>query len=397
MAGTLGGTSDLGRGRVLGIGAAAALLCALAVGATPARDARHDAWPRRSRIEVTQIDVRGDLDSRRLARRVRDALDAASSSDHIVLRLDADRWRLDVVWMIALAMRDSPAPVSVFLDDPRDARVGLGALLLAVIANRSMVSPGTRVASGPDENLRRLAPEETDWDRIEREMSGLMWVALENRGLRPEIGDLLIRGAASLWVVDRGAGAGPIVSLEPPPERDARRIVDAAPDGAVRVEVSGALCRRLGLVDHRAGSVREALLAEGVARPRLEKTVLTSELAESRRRVFDLLAGSDRLIHRTERVFERVRRPPDDRVVPRSAYHEAARAANRLIARARRALAEAEHLFEEHPELVHLPAPEGTSVGRTRRGNASDWRWTFINRKRDLDRLADRAREYEAR
>jgi len=341
------------------------------------------------------IDVRGDLDSEKIAHTVRQRIVESASSDHVLLRMDGDRWRLDVVWMIALAMRDSPAPVSVYLDGSGDGVVGLGQLLLAAIADRSWIAPGTVVRSGPGSDVGHLASEQTPWERIEREMSGLMWVAMEHRGLDPAVGEAMLRGSSSLWLIGP-PGAGASLSLEPPPERDAVVLIDAAPDGTVKAELSWEVATELGFVDGSANSVRRLLAREGHA-GRPETSVVRSGLDEARGQALARLAEADRLIHHAEAVLDRTARPPDERVVPRSAYHQAAREVSGLVAAARGELARAEALFSEYPELLAMPAPEGTSVGRTSRTNATDWRWSFINRRRALDRLAERAREYASR
>src|SRR5690606_20075196 len=115
---------------------------------------------------------------------------------------EADRDRLDVVWMMGRAIRMAEAPVAVWLCDLRDREVGLGAALLGAVADSCWISPGVAVTAGRGSNLSDLMPEDVDLERARREVRGAMWVALEERGADRRLAEALVSPSQDAWAAD---------------------------------------------------------------------------------------------------------------------------------------------------------------------------------------------------
>lgn len=338
--------------------------------------------------------VRADLDELAIADGVATLLNtAADQHELVVLELTRPGWRLDVVWALARAIRDSGAEVTVWLN-PEGDRVGEGALLLAIIADASAIAPDASLASTPADDARSLAPDSTDWEQVEREMSGLLWVALDRRGLDPALAEDLLVAGRPLWANRRGvdwtlSGVGSGDASE--------RFLTLHADLSHSLSARAPILHDLRLVDDLADSPRLALLEQGVNPGRLRRVVLEGNLSGARARVENLLARFDEALYEIDAAMDRVRYPIDDRVVPNTEYIAAGRTALRDLRAAAALLERAEELFARHPELILTDSSEGTPVGRTPDRNAADWRASFTNRRRDLDRLRDRAEDYARR
>ncbi|MFG0326789.1 MAG: hypothetical protein ACF8SC_05930 [Phycisphaerales bacterium JB037] len=350
--------------------------------------------PAAARPPMVHAVVRCDLDAIAVADDLAALLDtAADQRELVVLELTRPGWRLDVVWAIARAIRDSGAEVTIWLN-PEGDRVGEGALLLAIIADASAIAPDASLASTPADDARTLAPKSTDWEQVEREMSGLLWVALDRRGLDPALAEDLLVAEHPLWANRRGVDwtLSGVASGD-----DSERFLTVHADLSHSLSARASVLRDLRLVDDLADSPRLALLEQGINPGRLRRVVLESNLSGARARVERLLAQFDEALYEIDAALDRVRYPIDDRVVPNTEYIAAGRTALRDLRAAEALLERAEELFARHPELIRTESSEGTPVGRSAARNAADWRASFTNRRRDLDRLRDRAEDYARR
>lgn len=341
------------------------------------------------------VRIEGDLDSTRLASDFADALAGAGRLESVVLETGANAWRTDVLWRIVDGVRASGAPLIVFLHDPNDHRVGMGALVLALLGDASVLGPGTSVRVEAADDASRLTPEGVDAERIARELGGMLWVALRRRGMDPSLSDALLHARTSLWIVS-DANALPRLAGEPA-SPDSPRVIELLPDGGTRGEIDASRMLSLALVDGEAPDARRALLLGGRSPTITRRITLRNELSEHRGRVLGAIARIDALLADQTRAFDEVRRPSDDRVVPASAYRRVASESTPRLREIARILRDAERVFDEHPELLSTPAPAGTPVGRTPERNVSDWRGVFLDRRRDLERLEETARDYARR
>lgn len=362
-----------------------------------ARDARAPA-DRPDRREVLHIVIAGDLDTTRLALDLADAVNnRAPSTDAIVLELAGDRWRRDVLWMIAQSLRESGLDTEVFLGNSKDRSVGLGMLALGLTADRCVIAPATTLTRTPSDDRSALAPETTEWERVDRELNGLLWVAMRARHLPGELGEALLTPTTPVWVVRSSAGLPAEIAFEPPPAGRADRMIDTRPDGSASASIAADLARELGLVDAIAKSVRSDLVRSGPAPSHIERITLTSGLDEARARAADLLEQTDAIAQHADARLTRLEHPIDRRVVSIATRATQAQLALDEVAAARDRLDRVEALFDQLPELLALDAPAGTRVGRTPAANRSDWRYAMTSRAGTLRRLADRARDHLAR
>ena len=344
---------------------------------------------------VLHVTIEGDLDSTKLATDFADALSEFGSLEAVIIETGANAWRRDVIWQIMDAMSQSQARLVVLLHDRSDGRFGMGALLLALMADSVAIGPRSSLVIEPADDASGLAPSTTDTERVDRELSGLIWVGLKRRGLDPGLGEVLLRGQSSLWVHENPAGLPEIVAE--PPGIDARRWVELRADGSIRGGLELADLLALGLVDAEVTDARKLAREEGLARLPFERVRLRNEVSPTREQILLDIHRLDEAIADVEGNLDAVRNPPDDRVIPPSAYRRAARAAGPRLEAIHALLSQTERLFQEHPELLGTPAPQGTPVGRSPERNVSDWRRVFLDRRRDLAKLDDRARDYARR
>src|SRR5690606_8922145 len=252
------------------------LLCLLAH-AAPARPADGGVW---------HVRIRGDLDSLRLARDFAETL-AEADADRpalVLVELEADRDRLDIVWMMGRAIHSAEAPVAIWLRDARDDQVGLGAALLGVIAGSCWVSPGTAVASEPGDDLAQLMPEDLDRERLGRELRGAMWVALEERRADRRLAEALVHPRQDAWAqVDSGVWSLTLGSDRP---SGARRIVSVpALGGGPRVQIAAEALLGLKLARGEAQTLPALLRQAGVPTAVSRRRTLRSGLDEAERSV----------------------------------------------------------------------------------------------------------------
>lgn len=373
-------------------GARAAAACAvlwLVPSAAPA--AQLSATPSPGR--VWHITLRGDLDCHQLAQDTEDELRRANDAGAglILLELDGDRSRADVVWEIGSALGDSDAPVCVWLHDPRSRRVGRGQLLLGLLADTCAVGPRTRVAHESADDLAALAPDDTDWEQVYRELSGALYGALKDRAGDPEPAATLVALDGPLWIVRTGSTAR--LTTSDPADSAAAQVAAAEPAPDLRLTSDDLVSLAWATGPH--ASIAAVMTANGKTGASRTERTLESGLADARERLERTLERADQQAAAIDTLLDL--RPRDSRVVTERDYAEAGARAQPLIAASREALQEAEALCETYPELTKLPAPGATTVATTGRVNASRWRSAFQERRDRLDALERRAMEHLAR
>lgn len=371
-----------------------ALLCLLASRPALAASARSDEGG------VWHVRIRGDLDSLRLARDFAETL-AEADADHpalILVELEADRDRLDLVWMMGRAIRRAEAPVAIWLRDGRDDEVGLGAALLGVMADACWISPGTAVVTNPGDDLAELMPEDLDLERLGRELRGAMWVALEERGADRRLAEALVHPRQDAWAqLDSGVWSLALGSERPP---SAQRIVSIPVLGSAepRVQIEADALLGLKLARGEAQTVPALLRQAGVPTALSRRRTLRSGLEDADRSVRRALLQLDEaieLIDRTLRVrIDRSLRGP----AANRPYREAGARAATLVAEAAAELDEVEARIRSYPEILCRPAPGQAALGdETASQRAAAWRSALESRRRDLDAARARAEDYRRR
>lgn len=358
---------------------------------TPAHDAPgaspsdHRSHARR----VYQLRIEGDIDCGALVSKVRARLDEARDKKcgTFIVELGADRWRPDVVRDVAFLLRDSTLRTIVVLSDPKNHRVGGGALATALLAREAFVDRATSVAASPEQIANDMAPDDADVERATRELSGALHVRLLPLGV-PSLAWMIAEPAHEpaekpLFLVPAGGG-GPASLAPSPPSPDARPVVKPAKEG-VTLELSADDLAQLRL----AAPVRGMSSIAAGTGTRLAPVTINASLDDARRHATDLLAEVDRASHAATGSLNLD--IPRDPAVSRDAYQRAAAAAERELDASATALASLESLLAEYPELTRTPAPGQTIVAGKVSAYAARWKKEVQSRGDALAKLRAKA------
>lgn len=321
----------------------------------PARPAPvHKLW---------HLKVSGDLDCDRLARDFAAEMARASDANAglILIELDGDRSRPDVVRAMARVVQESPVRVAAYLTDPRDKSVGVGQAMVGLFASECLVAPDVRLRHAPADDLRGLAPEDTAWEPIEQDLADALRTMIEPRGLDAQLAELLVRPTIGAW----WARSPEPAHIENAPAPGATPFVFMGPRGLERIEIDAELAVALGLAGGPSPSLARALpglgVVTGASRQRSE---VASGLGAAEKR---LVRAIDEVRIAVERVEEslRVSYTKLDRRPQAHDYRRAGEDALRHIADTERSLAAALKLTEEYPELLR-DRPATPTSGRER-------------------------------
>jgi len=314
---------------------------------------------------VRHVRVEGEIDCARFAGEIGRALVEADARGPslVLLELNGNSARLDLVREIAATLRSLEAPVAVWLVDDEDGKVGVGQLVLGLQVGGVFVAPGTRAVNGAD--LGGLAPAGTDWEQVGRELAAPIWLRLHegNEALAP-LARGLVFGEATRVV--RGTRGG-VASM------DARDWVDG--DGLIvvddggRVELGSDVLVELGLarVAARAHEIaRDVAGVRGVGRAE----VLRSGLAGAHEASARAVGGLDELLGKIEAALE----VDADGRSRRSAELAAIRRARPLVRTAIEAIGDLEARLRDYPEVLALPLDVGVTASEAgAAANARAW------------------------
>lgn len=331
-----------------------------------------------AQAQVAHLIARDDLECAAYGKEIVAAIESAQAAPLVILELRADRSRTDIAWTIAQGVRSSKAPVAVLLGDER---AHAEALAIALLGASASVRPDTRIGSAGA--LRALAPEDTDWERIEREFAGELWLRLRDTPAGERFAAALLRPADRAWIV-RGDG-GTTIAWEPPaPGADAAPIVSESGE----FDLGAKDAASLDLCDIRARGLAEILTRHGVPSMSIRKRELRSGLAEARREVVAALDRAAVDAGEADRLLD----PPRSGApaIAPSRRQENIRRAMALTAESIDRIASAEGWIEQYPEVLRTPAPGQTTVGAAPEGA---WRRLFQDRRDELEELRLRAEQ----
>src|ERR1043165_2210194 len=344
------------------------------------------------RGRYTVIKITGDLDSDRLVTAFGAELDSAKDANLIVIELDGNRARLDVVSKLGARIKASPAPVSVLLKDSVDKKVGVGELLLGPYASACYIDPSTTIEETPAADIRFLAPADTSWESVERDVTGALWTRLGQRQADQTLSQVLLSGRNDWWVVPsegehpwrlaQQAPAGGQSGAQP------HQFIWASSSGpTVRFDADSAIGLRV--CDAKAPNMNPILAdAHLMARSTRSNRTITSGLADAQAaasRILDDAKLAVRRIGNTLTVKGTQAHPatPDD-------YRAAGKSALDQIERASRELERVEKMLAAYPELERRPGtPAKKSPGPVRA--------TVDSLRKELDKHKTAARDFQTR
>ena len=348
--------------------------------------------------KVLHLHVRGDLDSLRLAQDFAEALATARADgvEVVVLELSGDRWRADVVHAMARALRDSESTgtpgkvasrrVLTLLDDETDRRVGFGQTALGLLADACAMTPRTTAGFAARDDLRPTASPETDWERVDRELQGFVYLGAKDRRADVLLSALLPRPTGPLWAAPQADAALPWrLAVNRPETTAASLIVPAtAEDRAPDVTLDAATALRLGVATCEAKDAGQLLASQGMrARPIIRKE-LVSGMGEAREKITRLVEQLVDGLRSVEIDIAQAKklRGQDATKLKREAGDRSARA----IAEAERRLLDAEVVMTDYPELLSGLPPGRTPVGQDPEKHPMLWRWRFQDLRDEIDR-----------
>lgn len=334
---------------------------------------------------VVHVIVVDDLDCAAYAREVRGVLEGTTGASLVVLEVRSDRSRTDLSWEVAQGVLACASPVAVFLGDGMVHAEMLG---VGIVGTTCHVRTGARLASSG--SLRGMAPEGTDWESVEREFSGVVWVRLRERGVDQRLAGALTGVGEACWLVREGGAAR--VEWERPVRGEERRELVS---GSGEVSMVSRDAVELGLCAGEVRGVGEVIAHHGLRGVSVRKREVRSGLGEARARVLSVLERSAVEAEEIERLLQRPR--SSEAVVSPAKRRERVGRALELSRSGLERLGEAEALVVEYPEVMASPAPNQTVVGESRAAREGAWRRVFQSRRDRLEALRVRAEEEAAR
>ncbi len=380
---------------------------AAAVGRGVAAPPVHSAQP--ISCKVLHLHIKGDLDSLRLAREFADALGEARADgvEAVVLELSGNRWRADVVHAMAKALREPESAgkgtngsrphasrrIVALLGDDADRRVGFGQAALALLADSCALAARSEIAFDAADDLRATAGPDTDWERVDRELQGLIYLAAKDRQADVLLGALLPRPTGPLWAAPGADLAAPWrLGTMRPANGAATLVVSSSEEGReARVRIDSGMGRNLGLLTCQAQDAGQLLAASGLrARPVLRKE-LVSGLGAARERITRLMSQLDDAARAIEiDTAQAARRRGYDAT---RLKREAGDRALRTLEDGERHLLDAEAVMTDYPELLADLPPGRTPVGQDPEKHPLLWRWQFQDLRDTITALRAKAEE----
>lgn len=298
--------------------------------------------------------------------RLRERLDAAREdrTTLLVLELDADRTRPDVLVALADAIRDSEIPTIGFLIDERDRRVSPPALALALaVGDRVAIDPHTAVRFERGDWRDDVLPDGLVAADAVEELRMAVQRALADREIDPTL--------ANAWLPAIDALAG--VPLD----------VDALAGVGIEAVIASSVAQVARGVGYRGA----------VGRPE----TIESALEPARAEVHRLLTFADDAIEQTRRGLDLRNQRPDDREVTVHDHRRAGSEGLDRLALATQGVDRAEEVLRDYPELLLAAPPGRTDVGTTRQSLRSAWRYRLDDLRRDIEYWRERAKDSASR
>ncbi len=308
----------------------------------------------------------GDLDSMACVERLRVRLDEARADRAalLVLEIDANRTRPDVLLALADAIRAAEIPTVGFLIDERDRRVSPTALALALaVGDRVAIDPQTAIRHERGDWRDDLLPEDIAPPEAIEEFRMAVQRALAAREIDPTL--------ANAWLPD--LDAAPTEAIDP----------GALAAVGIDAVIADSVSRVARAVGHRASI------------PRAE--VIDSALEPARAQVDQLLTFADSALEETRRGLDLRNQRPDQREVSVHDHRRAGSAALDRLALASEGVDRAEALLREYPELLLAAPPGRTDVGTTRYTLRSAWRKRLDDLREDIEYWRERAKDSASR
>lgn len=319
------------------------------------------------RVRAWRMRLEGDLDSMRMVEDFQEQLREAERAriGAVLLEIEGQRSRADVVWRLGQVMQAAPAPIVAYVGRSSGGSIGAGHWALAMLARSVYVHPEVFVHWTYADDLRRLAPDDTDWALITRRIVDAVGDSLRRRGFDAAPADLLFADMVDAWVTTDEAGAVVVKRsqpLEAGGEHFAEQVIFAGGVDAARFELSPQVLMRIfgaKPASTTAVAMREEHLSVISRQPR----VITSGLAEAEREVrFALDMVEPGLKLADEHVKEAKAAASKPGAQARTQQAKAVESALGLVGTVESGIREAEDKVRMYPEILRTVPPGKTSL-----------------------------------
>ncbi len=346
--------------------------------------------PRLPSGKYAVLKISGDLDTDFYLRAICSELDRLHDNSLLILELDGDRARPDLVARLGARIANSSPPVAVLLKDTRDKHVGVGQAFLGGFVKACYMDPGTRITSAADDDLSYLAPSDTNWESTEQSMTGPLWRHLTQQHADQSLPPLLLH-PRDVWAIPSSPGepwklsqAAPAGGQSGPQPRQ----VSWTEGSRIDIDAETAVALRLC-----AGAAQSLtpLLTDSNLSPRSTGTrhAIESKFADTAATVSRILDDAKLSLRKISNTLA-VKSP--DRTTTADDYRRAGQSALTQVDTLARELDRADSLLAEYPELSRRRPSEKPS--RTDKG---PFRPTLDGLRKDLDKLRTTARDFASR
>lgn len=341
---------------------------------------------------------RGDLSTGDALSRFVGALEALDGSavTLIVVELDGDRARADLLAGAIDAVRGAESEVAVYLSDRGDRRVGPGQVALALAADRAAIDPACRVEREVGDGLEELNPAIEDWAVLGLDLRARANEIAGVRGLAESAVESLVAPRTDVWLRRAGDGSAVLVEesigAEDPVVKRTAEGWSFALDGRGAAAVYG-----LGMVRSARAHARLA----GARGRAVDEVEVVSDLEGAHGRCLAQVRQVRSGVELAEAALDvYASRRGGESILPRH-YHQAADRAGVLVAGCRAAIAEVAALTERLPEILEMEPPEDarspTEIGGPARSRLSRWRGAVRDAELRLSSLDERIADYRRR
>jgi len=349
--------------------------------------------PRRSG-PIFHLHVAGPIDCAKVVADIQASLDEAKALDAplVVLELSGNDSRLDLIWRMAIALRESTLPMCGYIADPRDRQVGPGQLTLALLTNACFIAPGTTIRSTPGVTLTDLAPGDTPWDAITTETQDWLARRLRARGVPAHAEQVITSPTSPSWMTY--STGSPTIITEPPatPSKPPDLALVFDREGTLTLELPFKAVLDLRLATEATSWMSAARKAGVRTAARVQRTHASGLESSMQRAIAMLDEAESRLIE----VDNSLSLPlPREASIAPSRYRQQAIIAARAAAVAQSTLARLEQLLADYPELLRRAAPGQTSTAGSAGAYAARWRTLIQSRRDRLSRFESTIRQYE--
>jgi hypothetical protein len=342
------------------------------------------------------IRLSGPIDCRKMVDELAAELAAAkdAAAPLVILEIDGRGGRDDLVWLLARHIRECPFPIAAYLHPGRGGSVGAAQAILAVAATTCYIAPHASIAAGGEHELRWLAPPDTDWELIQRELGALISTALQDRSADPALAHILVAPATAAWIAE--IDGHPTLLTEPPQNTTASTAVQIAftgIEGFERLHITSTLALQMRIaadtattIAQIAGTAGPSAVLPPIGRPRR----ITSNLAAARQEAAGTLQAMQVTVARIGVELDLKKRLK--RTITASDYRQAGAKALEMAANVEDSIAKIHQCLAEYPELLQ---------SRPHHGRTSRAQPELLSKlqavQRDLDKLRITAEEYATR